>query len=223
MGALRAFAFAATIMAPGLLSAQQSAAIDKPTVAIIKISVVGIGTDAKGFEDALLSMLATELGNKPQIQLIERQQVNDILARQQLMLSGRMSDEDALRAGKLIGAQYIVMGGVTLDPRTARLDLRIVDPETSVPIKLFKKSGPKDNLIELVEQAAAEFTSDLKLVNRRVAAEAPPISAVAMLAYSRGLDYEKRGRKDLAAKQYQKALEHSPGYTDAKTALERVR
>jgi len=226
--ALRYVASAFLLIAPAAAIAQQTAAVGKPTVAIMPVTVAALSVPAdtrKALEDALANMLATEFGNKPAIQLIERQQVSDLLTRQQLMVSGRMSEADAVRAGKLLGAQYVVFGSVFIESKTARMDIRLVDTESGLnPKAPFKKSGSQDKLLDIVQELADDFTRDLKLVNRAVvAATEQPLPVAVIMAYSRGLDYEKRGKKQMAAEQYRKALELSPSHAEAKAALDRVR
>ena len=224
MRTLRAFTLLALFGAPAIGPAQQAPA--KSTVAVMPLTCVVLNgkMDSKSCVDAITSMIITEFSERPNIQVVERQQVDDLITKQKLMVSGRMSDADARRAGELLGAQYIVLGSALIQQREARFDLRIVDVEKGTyPHQPFKKSGNPDNLIGLVEDLAADFTKDLKLPDKIAEAAAAIIPVPAALAYSRGLDYEKRGKKDLAAKMYQKAVELFPNYTQAKAALDRVR
>ena len=129
-----------------------------------------------------------------------------------------------MRAGKLLGAQYIVTGSVVMDKVDARLDIRLVDVETSLTARSFKEKGKQDDLLTLVEKLADNFTNDLKLPSRAILAEAEAeVPAQAILAYSRGLDFEKRGKKRQAVAMYEKTLQLSPGHGDAQKALARVK
>jgi TolB-like protein len=223
MRTLRFLVLAGLLWMPAQTAAQQA---DKPTVAIIPFggSSVARGVDGPSIGRAVTDMVVTEFAKSSKIRLVDRAMVEDLLTKQKLIVSGRVSDEGAMQAGKLLGAQYIVAGSVFLAGTTARLDIRIVDPETGAfPKPPFKESGKQDDLIDLVEKLVAHFTSDLKLPNRATVIAEQMIPVGASLAFSRGLDYEKRGKKDLAAKQFAKALELSPNHAQAKAALERVR
>lgn len=208
----------ALIAAPQLLCAQD----DRPTVAVLRFNSFAVARDVKDLGPALVDMVTTELSKKQPIRIIDRAQVEDLLVKQKLLLSGRASDEEALRAGKLLGAQYIVTGGVLMDRTDARLDIRLVDVETGLTVRSFKEKGKQDDLLTLVEQLADNFTKDLKLPSKAsLAAAEVPVSAV--LAYSRGLDFEKRGKRTQAVQMYEKTLELSPSYEDAQKALARVK
>lgn len=219
---LRRLAFVLLALVPGTVLAQAT----RPTVAVLPFNIVSLNpkVDAKALSEALAGMIMTELGAKSTIQIVDRQLVQDLLTKQKLLVSGRVSEEDALRAGKLLGAQYIVTGSAVLDAKTARLDLRIVDSETGAPARPpFKKTGNQDDLLSIVQDLANDFTQDLKLPNRAAVIADAQIPNAASLAFSRGLDYEKRGKKELARQMYQKTLEIAPNHAQAKAALDRVR
>jgi len=195
---------------------------DRPTVAVLHFSSFALARDVKDLGPALLDMVTTELSKKQSIRIIDRAQVEDLLTKQKLLVSGRVNDAEAMRAGKLLGAQYIVSGGVVMDKTDARLDIRLVDVETGLTVRSFKEKGKQDDLLTLVEKLADNFTSDLKLPGKAALAQAEvPVSAV--LAYSRGLDFEKRGKKAQAAAMFETTLKLSPSYEDAQKALARVR
>lgn len=196
---------------------------DRPTVAVLHFNAFALTrTDTKDLGSALLDMVTTELGKKPIIRIVDRAQVEDLLTKQKLLVSGRLSEADAQRAGQLLGAQYIVMGGVVMDRNDARLDIRLVDVETGLTMRTFKERGKQETLLDLVEVLADNFTKDLKLPSKAAVAEAK-VPVAAILAYSRGLDFEKRGKHNQAVQMFNKTLELSPNHSDARKALDRVK
>ena len=212
------FGLFALLAVPQVVRAQES----KPTVAVLNFSSFALGRDARELGGALVDMVTTELSKKDAIRVVDRAQVEDLLLKQKLLVSGRVNDAEAMRAGKLLGAEYIVSGGVVMDKTDARLDIRLVDVETGLTVRSFKERGKQDDLLTLVEQLAENFTKDLKLPSKSSVAEATvPVSAV--LAYSRGLDFEKRGKRAQAAQMYEKTLQIHAAYDDARKALARVK
>ena len=131
-------------------------------------------------------------------------------------------DQAALQLGQLLGAQYVIVGNVALEPRQARLDIRILDVETGAIHLADKRTGKRDEFLAIVSGLADRFTRDLKLPARRetVVVQVP---ARASFAYSRGLDYETRGQWERARAMYRQALEHYADHADARTALDRLR
>jgi hypothetical protein len=121
--------------------------------------------------------------------------------------------------GQLLGAQFLVLGSMTMDPTAARMDLRLTNTETGSISNTFKEKGKPDELLALVDSAASKFGSNLKVAPRVVQVVVPIPS---IFAYTRGLDYEKRGEKDKAAAMYETALKLFPENAAAKAALDRV-
>ena len=209
----------AIMAVPAIVVAQD----DRPTVAVLHFSSFALTRgDTKDLGNALLDMVTTELGKKPVIRIVDRAQVEDLLTKQKLLVSGRLDEKEAMRVGQLLGAQYIVMGGVVMDKTDARLDIRLVDVETGLTVRTFKERGKQEALLDLVEVLADNFTKDLKLPSKAALAEAKvPVAAV--LSFSRGLDFEKRGKHNQAVQMFSKTLQLSPDHSEAQKALDRVK
>ena len=179
------------------------------------------GEDARALESVLSGMIATELSQRGTLSVVERGEVDALIESQQLALSGRPGAEVAVQVGQLLGALYVVTGSVVFAGKDARLDIRLVDVETGAISNTYKERVGRDDFLDAVEVLAARFTDNLKVAPRTVAvADAPP---AAKLAYSRGLDYERRGQSDRAAAMYRRVLELFPDHEGAKGALSRVR
>jgi hypothetical protein len=100
------------------------------------------------------------------------------------------------------------------------VDLRLLDVATGTVERSSRQQGPRDEMLDLVTKLADDFTDGLELPAR--VAEAPDAPPAAVLLYSRGLDYERRGELDRAAAMYRRALELFPQHEAAAAALERV-
>lgn len=211
----------------GLLTGSVSAAIGQqpaPTVAVLDLNAFSVTLeDASAVGRGLASMITTELAERPEVRIVDRQQIEEVLRRQQVSVGATgVADDAAMQIGRLLGAHYIVTGNVALDPRRARLDLRMIDVETGGIVKSVKETGEREDLLGLAERIAGLLATDLRVPDRpvTVAQDIPP---AASFAYSRGLDYERRGRRDRAAAMYRQALEAFPGHPHAQAALDRVR
>lgn len=211
---------ALTLLLPVAAAAQEAAPV--PTIAVFDFNAFSLtGEDAEAVGRGLATMITTELAERPRVHVVDRQQIQQLIESRQLALSGRMDESRALELGKLLGAEYIVVGNVALEPERARIDLRLLDVASGTVEKASRQQGSRDDMLDLVTALADDFTDGLDLP-ARVAADAvePPVEAV--LAYSRGLDYERRGQDDRAADMYRRALELFPRHEAAAAALERV-
>lgn len=213
---------ALSLALPATVAAQERDA-GVPVIAVLDLHGASIspGDDAQAVASALAAMITTELGNRTGIRVIERQEVENLIRTQQLSATGRVDDARAIRMAELLGADYVVLGSVMLSGREARLDLRLENPFTSEILKVDKRRGSRDDFLKLADQVADAFSTDVPAPVRGAAA-AVQVPATAVLAYSRGLDFERRRMAARAAEMYRAALELFPDYEAAAEALGRV-
>lgn len=194
-----------------------------PTIAVFDFTAFSLspGEDAAAIGNGLASMIATELAGRPEVRVVDRQRVRELIESRQLAVSGRMDESDAIRLGQLLGAQYIVVGNIALEAKRARIDLRLLDVASGSIEKAARRQGSRDDFLAIVTDVADEFASGLK-GSVRVAAAPVEVPVDAMLLYSRGLDYERRGMRGRAAEMYRQALDAFPDHEGAAAALGRV-
>lgn len=215
------------LAAAGLLAASATAALGQqqvPTVAVLDVGAFSTSLeDAAALGRGLVDMITTELSDRPEVRIVDRQAIDDVLRRQQVSVGATgISDEAAIQIGRLLGAHYLVRGNAALDPRRARLDLRMIEVETSAIVRSVKETGERDDLLDLVERIADALVADLELPERPTVVQ-QQIPVAASLAYSRGLDYERRGQSDRAEAMYLRTLAVFPEHPHAAAALDRVR
>lgn len=222
---LIALALAAGLAAP--LAAQMDT---RPGIAVLPIDNGGsYGQDKENFDAlqvGLQQMLTTEFAQNAALRVVDRSQIKQLLAEQDLGASGRVDANTAAKVGKLVGARYMVMGGFTDFYGDFRLDLRIVNVETSEIVKTEKITDKREKLYSLVVRAAQEITEGLNLTplskeayNERMKRDIP---TEAVTYYTRGLLFADRGDKKKAAELFTKATEIFPGYTEAENAKQQL-
>jgi TolB-like protein len=206
-------ALAVLLIAPVALRAQSV------NVAVFPLSGFAMGEDGAALAASVRDMLITNMAKNTNIKAVDRGSIDQLIKSRQLSLSGKLKDEEVMQLGALLGAQYGLAGGITIIGKDAQLSLRIVDIETGENSHPFSERMPKDKLLTLVDNASATF-ADLKL-KPRVADVVVPVPSA--FAFSRGLDYERRGDKTRARQMYESALQIFPENAAAKAALARVK
>lgn len=198
---------------------------DEPTVAVMDFSsfMMGEGGASVNLGKAISAMLVTEFSSRDGLRIIERQQLNDLIREQDLALSGRIDDAEAIEVGKMLGVQYVLLGQVTSIVDNLRMDIRAVDVETSEVVTVMKKSDLTTELFAVVVGLADEFGAALNLVPPSARTEMESIPVAATIALSRALTYEDDGAVDEAIEQYEAVLEIHPSHRDARRALDRLR
>src|SRR5688572_4440736 len=131
---------------------------NKPTVAVMYFSNGAIGAANKDLEPlskGIADMLITDLSNNPNIRVVERDQLQKLIAEQKLSESGQVSKETAVKVGKLLGAQHMIFGGFVTDPMgRMRLDARAVNVETSAIEHVESVTDKTDNLMTMISNLA---------------------------------------------------------------------
>lgn len=182
--------------------------------------------DYDALERGMAGMLISELAANPALRVVERENIQHLVDEQNLGASGRVDAQTASRIGKLVGARYAVMGDFIDLYGDFRVDVRVVNVETSEIIKTEKATMQREHLFDLVRTIAAALNKDLNLPalphqvsEQRMSRQVP---TEALTFYSRALLYQDRGQRDKAIEYYNKALSVFPQYTEASEGLRRL-
>ena len=197
---------------------------DLPTVAVLDFTglMVGEGANSAPLGKAVAAMLVTELSDREGMKVIERYNLQDLLMEQRLSLSGRVEEDTALEVGLMVGAQYTIYGQITSIGDDTRMDVRIVNVETTEVLEVEKLSGQTSELLSMVVRIADMFTEKLQLEPPSAREDVVSIPVQATIAFSRGVDFEDKVETERAIQQYRRALEIHPVHRDAEKALHRL-
>src|SRR6266576_364507 len=213
------------------LGAQGRGQDTRPGIAVLPFDNSGsYGQDKENFDalqKGIAGMLISELAANPAARVVERGQIEKLLAEQSLGASGKVTPETAAKIGKLVGARYVIAGTFIDFYGDFRLDARIVNVETSEIVKVESDRMQRDHLFDIIRTVAARLMKDANLpplprqasdqrMNRQVPTEA-------LTFYAKALLYQDRGQKDKAAEMYQRALAVFPEYTEAQQGLQRAK
>lgn len=184
--------------------------------------------DYDALEVGMQQMLTTEFAMNEQLRVVDRSRIKELLAEQDLGASGRVDAATAAKVGKIVGAKYMVMGGFIDTYGTMRLDIQIVNVETTEIMKADRFTFKRDDLMKGVIDAAEKITKDLSLpaLPKEVQAQREErtqrITPQAVSYYTKGLLYQDRGDTEKAKELFSKALGEFPDYTEAQEALRQV-
>lgn len=121
------------------------------------------------------SMLVTKLTKIDDIRVVERSRLNAVLQEVQLSRSGAVDAASRIEAGRLIGADFLVMGTMfSIQPGVLTVNLQVVDTETSVVVRgadvvgAIGKDGAGffDLIDKLVDQVVLGLALDLSDAER---------------------------------------------------------
>ncbi len=215
------------LVAPGTVTAQDDM---RPGVAVMQFDNGGsFGQDAENFDArrvGLQKMMITEFAANPGLRVVERSQISALLSEQDLGASGRVDDATAATIGRIVGARFMVFGSFLDFYGDMRIDLRIINTETSEIVRTENVRDDRENLYSMITQLALSVTANLDLPALpqaiRQEREAREVPAEAIQYYSRAILYADRGNSDRAAELYSRALEVFPNYTEAAEGLQQL-
>jgi len=229
---MRARAVAAVLsLVPILAGAQQRSQDTRPGIAVLPFSNGGSYGQAKEDYDALqrgiAGMMISELTRNPAARVVEREQIQQLIGEQNLGAQGRVDSATVARIGKITGARYMVMGTFVDFYGDFRIDVRLVNTETSEIVKTESDKVQRDHLFDLIRTISERLMKDVNLpqLERRASDQRMErrIPTEALTYYSRALLYQDRGQKDKAVEMYTHALEIFHDYAEAKEGLQRVK
>lgn len=146
------------VAAPAVVSppeGQQST----PTVAILGFRNLSPKGDDADLVDALPDLLQTSLSVVPEIILVDRTRVQEVLREQKLSLSGEVDESAKLRIGKLLGAQRLVFGSLTHLGDQLRVDVRVADTASAQVSCASQVTMPSDGYPQLLEELTKKLTA----------------------------------------------------------------
>ncbi len=134
-------------------------------VAIFDIDVLGgIGVEGPVVTDQINAMLAS----LPQVTVVNRDQIRRVAEEHQIALSGLVETPSAVRLGKFLSAQYIVVGRASRIGQSDYLVLKIIDVETTVQTTVSAKVPVEDGFQAVLERLEEPLAADVRRLQRPV-------------------------------------------------------
>ncbi len=135
-----------------LLFSLQAVAADKTSVALLDLQEKGVSAEEAS---AITDRIREELFKTGQFTVMDRSVMDKLLAERGLQMSGLVSSEGAVEAGKILGVDWIIVGSVSKVGNMFSISLRSIDVQTGVVLNIA--SSDYDGSIE----GAARVSSPL--------------------------------------------------------------
>jgi len=206
------------------------AAAPKPTVAVLYFDYEGKTEGMQMLQKGLAQMLITDLTANDSVRIVERARLQEILDELKLNQTTKVDPKTAAKVGKLLGAQYMVMGGYFDLLGSLRVDARVVETETGKIVKSTGSASKPDDFMDLEQKIARELSTILTSAALEKAAEAPPpstktatkLSAKTALRYSKALDAMDKKDPQSAKKELEAVVKEQPDFLLASLDLARL-
>jgi TolB-like protein len=181
-----------------------------PSVAVLALRNLGPLARLAPMETGFAEMLQANLTALKGIRLVEREKLHAVLKEQKLSLAGLADPQTAVKVGRLLGAERLVLGAFLELGDSLRLDLRLVDTQTTAIVSAETARGMTQDFASLLEDLALRLAADLAVAAPDNAAEL--VRAATPVRKLEAAIYFAEGDR----------LFHLARYVDAAAAYERV-
>jgi tetratricopeptide (TPR) repeat protein len=200
--------------------------IPKNSVAVVRFNTDSLSPQLKPLGRGLAELVYSDLSHVPDLKLVERLELARL---QQEMKLGQSEFSDKLHApqiGKIVGASKIVTGQLSeLDAERVSLDCGIIDVGPGLAEYPGRQEGKlasifamqKKLTLSIIEKLGYQITPAIK----NEIDKSPTESFLALLAFSRGLDYADQGLYPLAEAEFKSALADDPHFGLARQQLDK--
>lgn len=169
-------------------------------------------------ERALPEMIITGLAQGSTLRIVERLKLQEIL--QELKLgSSHLSDEDGrLKLGKTLGAKYMVFGSYVLLGDTLRVDVRVIETETSLTVFAEAATGTPQNILGQVQKFVNGIRDKVGMQGQF--AEKTSLEQAGLWSeYDKGVLLMEKQQYEAAIQIFQKVLKKAPDFLPAEKQL----
>jgi tetratricopeptide (TPR) repeat protein len=172
---------------------------------------------------ALADMMTTDLSLSGGVTVLERTQVQSLLAEMSLTEAGFTSPETGARAGRLLRAEHVVQGALTILPEEAlRFDTDVLNTVRRASAGEASAQSPLEDLFDMEKETVFRILGILRVeitsAEREAINQNRAENILAFLSYGRGLMAIDDGNFSDAEQFFGQAVELDPGFGAAQDA-----
>ena len=108
-------------------------------------------------------MMISDLSAVKELQLLERERIQELIKEMSIQHTTLFDSTTAVKVGRMVGAQYIVVGAFAAVQPRMRIDTRVVRVETGEVVKTAQVTGDQDKFFELEQALASKLIDGLGL------------------------------------------------------------
>ena len=166
------FLLTTVLLLGGLALWPTAAAAGPGTVAVLYFENQG-NEELEPLKVGLAQMMVTDIKGTPGVTVVERQQLQAILDELELGHSGMADPKAAAKVGKLLGAEWMVLGSYFELMGTLRIDARLVQVETGEILFAHGVDDKTKAFMEMEGQLAEAFRGALQAQAAGGSSDAP--------------------------------------------------
>ncbi|MBN2788693.1 MAG: VWA domain-containing protein [Candidatus Delongbacteria bacterium] len=135
---------------------------DVSKMAVLNFSINNSTEDMNYLSNGISDILITNLAEKNNITIIEREKIQNLIEELNFKNSGLVTEKEQSKIGKLSGAKYILTGSITFVNSAYRMVSKVLDVETGDVISTQSVKGKgKDNIFDSADELSSKVYSDI--------------------------------------------------------------
>jgi len=135
--------------------------VTKKTVAILYFDNYTGKSDYDPLGKGIASMMISDLSTVQEIQLLERERMQDLVKEIDAQHTKYFDSTTAVKVGKMVGAEYIVVGAFAALEPSMRIDTRVVRVQTGEIVKTAQVTGDQNKFFDLEQKLADRLIDGL--------------------------------------------------------------
>jgi tetratricopeptide (TPR) repeat protein len=205
--------------------ARTPAPVHSNTVAVLYFRNVSERREWTTLLKGLTSILITDLGKVRSLRLVERAKLEVLMQEIALSSSGLYDQLTAPRAGRILGAERVIIGGATAAGSSSlQLDAGVIQSSTSATTaKPVRVTGRISEILQLEKQLAFSLLDQLGVrlseTERESIQKLPTESTLAFVAFCRGLEFADSLKIPQARQSFGEAVRLDPDFEAARQEL----
>ncbi len=138
------------------------AAQEPVSLAVFPFNNMNGNQDQDYLTGIVTSILVEDLSQSGSLRIVERENIREVLKEQRLQMSGLLDEKSAMKAGKLLGASYILKGGYVFLGQDVFINTTLIDVETGSS-RTFSQRGYQENTVHALSEKLLEYLTGSKI------------------------------------------------------------
>lgn len=197
----------------------------KPVISVLYFDNATNKAELDVLRKGLADMLVTDLVSWDGVTVVERSRLEEVLGELKLQQSKAFDPSTAVKVGRLMGAQYQLVGSMTMSGRTLRVDAKLLKTADATTLLATRAEADQDKVFDLEQDLAQKIIGaiDAKLEPNAMArrkAKVPDLDT--LLSYSKAIDLSDQGKLAEAQAAMQQVVSKAPSFLLARERREEL-
>ncbi len=176
-------------------------------------------------EQGFASVLIHQLNGATDLKVVERERIQWLLSELDLQQdASRVDQSTAVRMGKLMGAQAMLLGSFIKHRKDIMINARLVNVETGEILMSEQVKGRAEDFYELTQQLSLKVAQGINvtLSETTLGASTETKSLDAQISYSEGIVLLEKEEYRAAYEKFLEALEYDASYSRARLKADSI-